>query len=374
MTDNYLQAFYALLKAGLWEKEVRIPPIEEVDFKEVFRLAQEQSVIGLVAAGLEYIIEAKAPKEFALKLAGEVLQIEQRNTAMNHFVGQLVDELRDNGIYALLVKGQGIAQCYTRPLWRTSGDIDLFLSEDNFKKAEERLKPIATSVAEKECYSQHLAMNIGSWEVELHGTLRSGLWKAMDKALDEVQYDIFCGGNVRTWMNRRTHIFLPREDEDVIYVFSHILEHFFKEGIGLRQICDWCRLLWSYKDSINIKLLESRLVKMGVMSEWRAFGALAVNYLGMPVEDMPFYSADIKLSKKAKKIMVFVIETGNFGHNRDYTYQSKYPFYVYKAISLWKHLKDGAFLFSIFPIDSIKVTWRRIMVGMSVVLKFKKHE
>lgn len=44
---------------------------------------------------------------------------------------------------------------------------------------------------------------------------------------------------------------MPRAEEDVVYVFAHILQHFFKGGIGLRQICDWCRLLYTYRDSLN---------------------------------------------------------------------------------------------------------------------------
>mgnify|MGYP007016824113 CR=1 FL=1 len=33
---------------------------------------------------------------------------------------------------------------------------------------------------------------------------------------------------------------------------------------------------------------------MGLMSEWKAFGAYAVEFLGMPVEALPLYSADAK--------------------------------------------------------------------------------
>ena len=217
-------------------------------------------------------------------------------------------------------------------------------------------------------------MTIDGWSVELHGTLRSGLWLSIDRGLDKVQNAVFYEGKVRSWMNGNTQVFLPAADEDVVLVFAHILQHFYKEGIGLRQICDWCRLLWTYKDSLNHKLLESRIKSMGVMTEWKAFAALAVDYLGMPVEAMPFCSDDKKWKRKAVRVMAFVLETGNFGHNRDYSYQKKYPYIIYKAISFWKHLKDGSFFFSIFPLDSIKVTWRRMVVGVSVVLQGKKHE
>ena len=372
--SNNQRVFLELLRAGLWGNEnpdIRIDGA--TDWQEVYRFATEQSTLGLVLAGLEHS-DVKPPKELLLQWIGEVQAIEHRNKAMNGFVASLIERLRAEDVYTILVKGQGIAQCYERPLWRACGDVDLFLNEDNYKKALQILSPLASAIEEEDVYSHHIAMTIDGWAVELHGTLRSGLWERIDKEIDRVQNDVFSGGRVRSWMDGQTQVFLPAADEDVVFVFSHILQHFYKEGIGLRQICDWCRLLWTYKDSINNGLLEYRIRKMGVMTEWKAFAALAVDYLGMPVEAMPFYSNDMKWKRKAARVMEFVLETGNFGHNRDYSYQKKYPYIIYKVISFWKHLKDGAFFFSIFPLDSIKVTWRRMVVGVSVVLQGKKHE
>lgn len=383
-SDNYQQVFLALLQTGLWGgdqrsvQEFNVQEFKDVDWNYIYQLAQEQSVQGLVLQGIEELrvknFELCIPQELLLQWIGEVQQIEQRNKAMNEFVAWLIDLLRKDNIYALLVKGQGIAQCYEKPLWRACGDVDLLLSDENYRNAIQVLKPIASSIDEENSYSKHLALTIEGWSVELHGTLRSGLFGCVDCELDNIQNDVFYGGRVRSWMNGQTQIFLLNADEDVIYVFSHILEHFFKEGIGLRQICDWCRLLWMYKDSLNYGLLESRIRKMGVMTEWKAFASLAVNYLGMPIGAMPFYSGDKKWKRKAGRVMEFVLETGNFGHNRDYSYQKEYPYIIYKSISFWKHLKDGAFFFSIFPLDSIKVTWSRMIVGFSVVLQGKRHE
>jgi hypothetical protein len=384
--DNNLQAFCALLQAGLWGGDQRsvqkfnVQEFKDVDCNYIYQLALEQSVQGLVLQGLEWFIEQGAiskddiSQELLLQWIGEVQIIEQQNVAMNEFVAWLIELLRKEDVYAILVKGQGIAQCYEKPLLRACGDVDLFLSEDNFKKALQILSPLATSIEDGNTYNKHIAMTIDDWSVEQHGTLRSGLWQSLDRGLDKVQNTVFYEGKVRSWMNGGTQVFLPAADEDVVFVFAHILQHFYKEGIGLRQICDLCRLLWIYKDSLNHGLLESRIRKMGLMTEWRAFAALAVDYLGMPIDAMPFYSDDKKWKRKAVRVMEFVLETGNFGHNRDYSYQKKYPYIVYKTISFWKHLKDGAFFFTIFPLDSIKVTWRRMVVGVSVVLQGKRHE
>lgn len=366
--------FLSLVQTGLWEKEVQLALYGSVNYEDIYRQAQEQSVVGLVAAGLEKVTDVKVPQSLALTMAGEVLQLEQRNRAMNVFVAQFIDRLRREDVYALLVKGQGIAQCYERPLWRASGDVDLFLSDENYQKAVHVLSPLATKVEGENSYRKHLAMTIDGWSVELHGTLRSGLWNRLDREIDNVQNEVFLGGAVRSWMNGNTQVLLPRADEDVVFVFSHILQHFYKEGIGLRQICDWCRLLWTYRDSLDMKLLKTRIESAGIMSEWKTFAALAVEYLGMPADAMPLYGANNKWSKKAQKVMAFIMETGNFGNNRDYSYRQKYPFVVFKAISLWRHLQDFGRYFVIFPLDATRVTWNRICVGMAVAIKGKRHE
>ena len=358
--ENSRKAFLELVIAGLWEKEARLLQFGQVDYEEIMRLAEVQSSVGLVTAGLEHVNDVNVPQEWMLQFIGSTLLIEQQNRTMNEFIGRLVEKMREAGIYTLLVKGQGIGQCYERPLWRASGDVDLFLSDDNYKKAATFLQPLATSVEKEQNFNKHIAMTIDSWEVELHGSLRGGLWEEMDRELDEVKDAVFYGGKERSWQNGKTQVFLLNADEDVVYVFAHILEHFFYGGIGLRQICDWCRLLWTYREELDLGLLESRLRKMGAMTEWKAFGALAVEHLGMPVDAMPFY--DTKFNAKGERIMKFVMNVGNFGHNRDRSYYKTEPYLKRKAISFWRHTSDGMTYLSIFPMDAMRL-WNKMFFG-----------
>lgn len=372
--DNNQKAFFELLRAGLWEKEVRLSPNKDIDFSAIMRLAEEQSVIGLVAAGLEHVVDVKVPQAWALQFAGQTIQLEQRNKDMDAFIAKLIEKLRNEDIYTLLVKGQGIAQCYERPLWRTCGDVDLLLSEDNYYKAKYYLSSLALSTEKENREVKHFAMNIDGWSVELHGTLRSCTLRQMDKLIDEAQNDILCGGNVRSWQNAGTLVFLPSADNDVVLIFTHILKHFYHGGIGLRQICDWCRLLWVFRESLNSGLLEERIQKAGLMSEWKSFAALAVDYLGMPDEAMPLYSVAPRWSRKAKKILGFVIKTGNFGHNRDLSYYQTKPLFQRKLISFWRQTSDGIYFFFVFPLDSLKVWGRMVTRGLLAVLQAEKHE
>lgn len=354
MRKGDIDVFFALLKAGLWEKEVQLVPYGEFDFAEVKRLAEEQSVVGLIAAGLEHVTDMKPSKSDVLNIIGQTMQLEQRNMAMNHFIAVLIDKLRKEGIHTLLVKGQGIAQCYERPLWRTCGDIDLFLSDENYEKAKAFFIPLANSVEPEDINHKHLGMTIDPWVVELHGSLRMGLPQKIKQVLDEIKEESFKDEKVRSWDNEGTPVFLLSKENDAVYVFAHFFNHFYKGGLGLRQICDWCRLLWTYRDTLDVTKVETLIQRMGLVSEWKAFAALAVNDLGMPAEAMPMYDNPAKWSRKAERIKAFVMSVGNFGHNRDMSYYGKYPFLVRKCISMGQRVGDLLSHARIFPLDSLR--------------------
>ncbi len=346
--------FIELLRAGLWEKEVRLSPYKDIDFSEVYRISEEQSVIGLVAAGLEHVSDVKVPQQWALQFAGQTILLEQRNKAMNAFVAKLISRLRKEDIYTLLVKGQGIAQCYERPFWRACGDVDLYLSKANYEKAKKLLLPIATNIEKEEKKRLHLGMTVDGWVVELHGTMHTTLSRKMNHVAYEEHRDLFYNGNVRSWDDNGVPVFLPSANNDVIIIFNHIVNHFFLEGVGLRQICDWCRLMWTYKDTLNYRLLESRIKRAGLMSEWKAFYNLASRYLGMPDLGEGIMTSDSRFDKKADWIMRNVLESGNFGHNRDVSYRAKYSAAVVNTITLWRRICDFTKFTRVFPVDSPK--------------------
>lgn len=366
------EQFLELVRVGLFpDRAARIVVHgAAVDWGEIYRLAEEQSVLGLVAAGIDTLPALERPPQaVVLPFIGSTLQIEQQNKELNAYLAKLIGLLRKNDVYAILVKGQGIAQCYEKSLWRASGDIDLLLSDQNYEKAKKVLTPLALSVDKEYTSFKHLGMTMkGDFVVELHGTMHGRLTKRLDRVIDKAQRDVFVGGNVRSWNNEGTTVFLPAPDSDVIFVFTHILRHFFFEGIGLRQICDWCRLLWTYRFVIDVNLLENRLREAGLMTEWKAFAAFAVDWLGMPVEAMPLYSNDACWSKKAEKICADVLNVGNFGHKqrRDYSGMS---YIKRKFISAWVRLSDMLRHFSIFPKDSVVFYGGVIRTGLHAAIR-----
>ena len=365
LKDRNIRSFFALLRSGLWGDGNPVVRIDgTADWQEVYRLATEQSILGLVLAGLEHS-DVKPRKELLLQWIGEVQVIEQRNKEMNVFVAELIDRLRKKGSYCLLVKGQALAQSYGRPLWRSSGDVDLFLFVD-YKKTQTYLQTIGVKIShetDKNKERLNAEFQVGEWLVELHGTLHANLSSKMDKVIDSVQHEVFTEDKVRVWKNGDVDVILPAPNEDIIFVFSHILQHFFLGGIGLRQLCDLCRLLWTYRNSVDKDLLHKRLWKMGVVTEWKVFVALMVEHLGLPAEAAPLYESGYK--KKAGGALNYILEVGNFGHNRDSSYLKEKSSIIRKSNILLHQIGDSMRLAKIFPIDA----WRFFLTTVKDGLK-----
>ena len=228
--NNCIETFFLLVRAGLFGRteDVRGLLQGDVDWAAIYQLAKEQGVVGLVAEGVETLQSEKSginssqlvPREWALRFAAATLRAEQRNLAMNTFVANLIVWMRKRGIYVFLLKGQGVAQCYDKPLRRACGDVDLLLSDENYQKAKNHLLSFTSGSAAEHEYKKHLGMTINGWMIELHGSLRCGFSTRIDKELDKVCRDTLHGGNARTWTYNNVQIPLLEREHDVLYVLS----------------------------------------------------------------------------------------------------------------------------------------------------------
>lgn len=340
----------ALLRAGLWETDVRLLQYGKIDFNEVYNLSKAQSVVGLVTAGLKRVKDVKIPQDLLLQFVGTTLQIEQRNKELNQFVPELFSKLQAVGVEALLVKGQGVAQCYEAPLWRASGDVDLLLDPNNYERAKKVLFAYAYDIDDENKSTLHQSMKIRGVDLELHGRMPLGLSKKADRTIEVAIANSLNKGCVRVWRTRETDVFMPDPDNHLFLVFTHFLHHFFIEGVGLRQICDWCRMLFFYRGELDYRLLEKRLLDAGLMGIWQVFAAFAVRCLGMPVGIMPFY--DERYESKSDRVRKRLIKTGDFGRNNDLNYRTKYKGLIYNVVALFRRLTDFVSLIPLFPMKT----------------------
>ena len=81
-------------------------------------------------------------------------------------------------------------------------------------------------------------------------------------------------------------------------------------------------------------------------------------------------SAQLVIRKrKAARICSFIMEVGNFGHNRDTSYYSKYHFLIRKAISMGWRICDLFRHARIFPLDSLRFLPKIMYDGLRSAVK-----
>ena len=99
-------------------------------------------------------------------------------------------------------------------------------------------------------------------------------------------------------------------EKDVTMTDDH--SDFLKEGIALRQFIDWMMFFEAKHKEIVLPELTAKLDKLGLLSAFKAFGAVLTEVLGMDAACLP-YSLTESDKHYVDKIMTIVLRYGNFG-------------------------------------------------------------
>ena len=87
-----------------------------------------------------------------------------------------------------------------------------------------------------------------------------------------------------------------------------------KEGIGLRQLCDWAVFLNHYRNEIDSNEVEKILNKLGYTKAYCAFGSILIDKLGLEKDAFPLPVNDND-RRWGKKVLKVIYHGGNFGWN-----------------------------------------------------------
>ncbi|MGM9773598.1 MAG: nucleotidyltransferase family protein [Candidatus Egerieousia sp.] len=363
--------FFKFVRCGLWNKASVIDSIpSEMEWKQLFVLFRQQAILGIFVSALENLKKEDVPEAIRMKAALSAVTLEKANAKLNKALAEVGKIFDENGILYTVVKGPSVAQCYDKPLWRAPGDIDLFMPHDSYEKAKQIIIPLADSVMKEGVNVKHYAFFYKGVEFELHGTMFTQLSNRIDSTLLSLQNKMFLERSLREWDNNGYRVLSPGINEDAVILFTHFVKHFFKKGLGLRQVCDWSQFLNRYYDKLDIDRLKVEIRELGLMSEWVAFASFAVDFLGHPSDKMPFYKGG--KSNKARRIWKYLKRVGNFGQIRqDLKPINSTPYFVRKASSFFAMLKDVVEHTLLFPLDSISFFFYYLPHGFMYVVREK---
>lgn len=314
------QQFLELLRAGLWgtPADPALFTEEATDWKEILRIAKEQTVQVIVADGIETLPKEKwPPKQAMIRLMMTRVKTSQMHTLLNTTLCQVVSALNAEGIPSVLLKGQGVARNYRIPESRMCGDIDLYVGKENYQRAIEtiaKLDPNGNAIGLETSMHQHVTIN--GVEIEVHHTAdhirirrqRKTHKQWVDNCMPMTTMQV----STNIWSSLGTDITLPPHTYNAFFILHHAVRHLASDGIGLRQICDWVRYLYTYCQEINTAELKKQLKVFNMAQIWDEFSHLATNVLGLPTDRLPF-TPQRPLSEKTDLLLKQIFNTGNFG-------------------------------------------------------------
>ena len=308
------KAFFSLLQSGLWDyenREISIFPLTETEWKVLYRLSREQTVTGLIFAGIQKLPESIQPKENLLvRWIATIDAIERSNLKMNSVLVELCELFNKTGINHVLLKGQGIATLYKDPLLRECGDIDFYFpTEKDFTGA-------------KNCIHREGIRT----ESKADGSI-SYFWKGVK---NDVQIDI------------------PHPILNIIQQSTHILKHAFGLGIGLRQFCDLAISYYTWYGELAGDDIRAICSKLG-LDRWCSLQfSFLVKYINLPKQYIPNH--EIMVSPDV--LYAIVWNGGNFGHNAITTGKCD-SVILRKVHTAWSFYNNIRFAYKIAPKEAL---------------------
>lgn len=353
VAETTRRQFFALLRSGLWNE---VPDAAffagSVDWEALYKLAFEQTVVPLVTDGINLLPKQFLPAEPERMdpFLGDMMVTAQRNAKLDRFIPKLFENL--GSIPAVLVKGQSLAADYPDPARRQPGDIDLLVPPSSYEAAKEVLLPKATKVLDEEREILHQGMYFKSVEVEIHGTISTLMSRKLDRKLAALLAEQFDGRKLPTVTIHETPIPVPEAGFNAVYIFVHLLHHYWAGGVGLRQVVDWMTFASVHKRDIHPVLLEATLRELGLLRLWETFTGFAQEYLGCPAEKLPLAKAPD--TRRNARIRAHLERSGNFGKNRNRT-RGQESWLERKIRSFWqKVVCDRLRHFQAFPKESLR--------------------
>ena len=365
---NTREQFFALLRGGLWGEAANPPDFPAgTDWEAIFRLAQQQTVEAVVYDGLLMLPADLYPEPPLLRQwCARMARIEQSHELINQGLAEVTTRLQEEGVHPVLLKGQGVARNYPLPHHRHCGDIDLYIGAREYKRVCRIVQQWGIDPAGNSENSRHYDFRFKGIIVELHRVAQRLNNPFRNRTFQRWTTRHLAADQVKKEHVGETEVWLPPANFDALYIFSHAFQHFMQGGVGLRQFCDWARYLHRFNHDINREALTRDLTAFGLMHAWRLFSPVAVEYLGLPEEEMPLYTPCSP--RKTNTILGHILKDGNFGFHGQASQPPKG--YLGKKLHSLKRIQKRLWkLFPLFPKEVISHSVAHLIEGTIQVIK-----
>lgn len=176
MTD----IFFQLISVALDKQEALSRTVTETEWAELLEMSLKQTLAGVMFACIEQLpSEQRPPKEILLRWYAFAEKIKTTNSHLNKECADITAHFSQRGMYSCILKGQGNALLYSRPEFRTPGDIDIWLWPKDIEQTKGTLnkrREKIVSLIRKDGEPEHIVYHHVDYktsrntEVEVHFT------------------------------------------------------------------------------------------------------------------------------------------------------------------------------------------------------------
>lgn len=311
---NVYPCFFELLSAALWSRQADVSCFLDLDsqkWEKIVEYANMQRVVALITAGVETLpLEYRPPKAIYISLLLLTEKIKSANHLINDRLVEISQEYSSLGISFVLLKGQGNSMYYPDALYRTPGDLDLFLyREKDYQIANEWVVKNSL-ICDKES-DLHLGFDWRGVHIENHHHIFSFTKKKYNGSFQSwVSLVVESNSFESVHINGATIHVLPIE-LNIIYLFLHLFRHFIDSGVGLRQICDWVLLLSARHEELEKESLIELAKYFGILDAMCVLSYTCIKYLGASPDIFPFLVKND--NRYSDMLMKDILQGGHFG-------------------------------------------------------------
>lgn len=236
-------------------------------------------------------------------------QIKAQNQLLNKRTKELTEYLEKKGKRSCILKGQGNLLMYPDPSLRTPGDIDAWL-EGSKKEIVEFVHKDYPRINVEYHHMQYPVFEDVEVEVHYYPSFCYNKWYNYRllqyfKEESEKQFDNSTGQGFNA----------PTVPFNLVFQLSHMMRHFFTQGIGLRHAIDYYYLLQQDITEEQKTEFVAVLKRCGMYKFFRAILWIEISVLGLNK------NADIVSphERAGHLILREMLKGGNFGHQYEHT-------------------------------------------------------
>ena len=292
-------------------------------WEDFFAFSGMQAILGVALDGMRQLgarLDGHIDENFYLEwvTVGEI--IKQQNQLLNQRAVEVMELFRQAGFNACILKGQGNALMYDDPYSRTPGDIDVWVVPKGMKGDEREARKVVTDFVRSHCPDAkggwlHIQFPIfDDVEVEVHYTPSIASRPLHERRLKQ----FFASMSAEQFSHEvclpetEGTVCVPTPAFNVVQQLSHLMKHFFVEGVGLRQFIDFYYVLKAlHNEPSKAYEWEKELSHLGMLKFARAVMWMEEHCLGLERQYM-IVDPD---EKTGRLLLSEMLQGGNFGQS-----------------------------------------------------------